>query len=149
MEIFADWSAWKEKRSEKAADWKVIFNNQSVEKGKDEEIAADRKTEEVIQSARLRRSQPAIRWKKRNGRFSLQSAVVNPPNGVWIRRIAEKRNQRKGTQGKCKWNEMTRWQRYGKIMNIFRMVQNHTAGRTPGSKRSVRQQKSDGTQRNV
>ena len=37
----------------------MIFNNQSVEKGKDEEIAADRKTEEVIQSARLRRSQPA------------------------------------------------------------------------------------------
>lgn len=29
----------------------MIFNNQSVEKGKDEEIAANRKTEEVIQSA--------------------------------------------------------------------------------------------------
>ena len=37
----------------------MIFNNQSVDKGKDEEIVADRKTEEVIQSARLRRSQPA------------------------------------------------------------------------------------------
>ena len=35
----------KENRCEIAADWKAIFDGQSVEKGKDEETATDQKTE--------------------------------------------------------------------------------------------------------